>query len=179
MSFYMLRRYNMNHKALYPGSFDPITFGHMDIIERASKLVDELYVAVLVNSGKVSLFSIDERVNMLQELYGNQSNIKIVSFDGLLVDFAKQLNVPTIVRGLRAVTDFEYELQISQTNRVVCSDVDTIFLTTSLQYAYLSSTIVKEVAFYGGDISSFVPKTVADKTYKKYNKENRGESYDQ
>ena len=174
MSLFVLQRRPMKHKAIYPGSFDPITFGHMDIIDRASKMVDELYVAVLINSGKNPLFSIDERVSMLEELYADRPDIKVVSFDGLLVEFAQKLKVPTIVRGLRAVTDFEYELQISQTNRVIKPDVDTIFLTTSLKYAYLSSTIVKEVAYYGGDIHSFVPDIVARQTYYKYNNKEQG-----
>ena len=168
MSLFVLQRRPMKHKAIYPGSFDPITFGHMDIIDRASKMFDELYVAVLINSGKNPLFSIDERVSMLEEIYANRPDIKVVSFDGLLVDFAQKLNVPTIVRGLRAVTDFEYELQISQTNRVIKPDVDTIFLTTSLEYAYLSSSSVKEIASFGGDISLCVPPLVADMIHEKF-----------
>ncbi|MBE6013886.1 MAG: pantetheine-phosphate adenylyltransferase [Lachnospiraceae bacterium] len=147
-------------RAIYPGSFDPVTFGHLDIIERSSKLVDELYVAVLVNSAKKSLFSIDERVKMLSELLSGYDNIKVESFGGLLVDFAKEKDAKFIVRGLRAVTDFEYELQISQMNRTIYSEIDTLFLTTSLEYAYLSSSIVKEVASYGGDISHFVPESI-------------------
>ena len=155
--------------AIYPGSFDPMTYGHLDIIERSAKMVDKLYVSVLINSAKNALFSIDERVSMIKEMTAHIPNVEVTSFEGLLVDYAKQMNASILVRGLRAVTDFEYELQIAQSNRMVNPDVDTIFLTTSLEYAYLSSTIVKEVASYGGDISKFVPKLIADEVYKKLN----------
>ena len=155
--------------AIYPGSFDPLTFGHLDMIERSSKIVDELYVSVLRNSAKNPLFSTDERVSMIEEMTSHLPNVKVTAFDGLLVDYAGKIGANIIVRGLRAVTDFEYELQISQTNRIVNPDIDTIFLTTSLQYAYLSSTIVKEVASYNGDISKFVPEGIARKVYEKYN----------
>ena len=157
-------------RAIYPGSFDPVTFGHLDIIERSARLVDELYVAVLVNSAKKSLFSIDERVKMLSELLSGYDNIKVESFGGLLVDFAKEKDAKFIVRGLRAVTDFEYELQISQMNRTIYSEIDTLFLTTSLEYAYLSSSIVKEVASYGGDISHFVPESIIPLIYERVRK---------
>ncbi|MDO5403565.1 MAG: pantetheine-phosphate adenylyltransferase [Eubacteriales bacterium] len=156
-------------KAIYPGSFDPVTLGHLDIIRRSSKLVDHLIVGVLNNSGKSPLFSVDERVNMLKEVTSDLDNVEILSFSGLLVDFARKHEVQTIIRGLRAVTDFEYELAMSQTNRVAAPEVDTIFLNTSLKYAYLSSSIVKEMAMYGGDISKFVPKLIVDKVYDKYN----------
>ena len=156
-------------RAIYPGSFDPLTFGHLDMIERSSKIVDELYVSVLRNSAKNPLFSTDERVSMIEEMTSHLPNVKVTAFDGLLVDYAGKIGANIIVRGLRAVTEFEYELQISQTNRIVNPDIDTIFLTTSLQYAYLSSTIVKEVASYNGDISKFVPEGIARKVYEKYN----------
>jgi pantetheine-phosphate adenylyltransferase len=155
--------------AIYPGSFDPVTLGHLDIIERSAKLVDHLIVGVLNNNTKTPLFSVDERVNMLEAVTKGIPNVEVLSFQGLLVDFAKQHNVQTIIRGLRAVTDFEYELAMSQTNRVVNPDIDTIFLNTSLKYAYLSSSMVKEVAMYGGDISKFVPDRIIDKVYEKYN----------
>lgn len=147
---------------IYPGSFDPVTKGHLDIIRRSSKMVDVLIVAVLKNNSKSPLFSVEERVSMLKEVTKDISNVQIDSFSGLLVDYARKNNASIIVRGLRAVTDFEYELQMSQTNRIMDSDVDTIFLTTSLEYAYLSSSTVKEVAMYGGDVSKFVPEYVAD-----------------
>lgn len=154
--------------AIYPGSFDPVTLGHVDIITRAAKIADRLVVGVLNNNSKSPLFSVDERVNMLKEVTKELPNVEVMSFSGLLVEFARKLDARIIVRGLRAVTDFEYELQMSQTNRIVDSGVDTIFLTTSLQYAYLSSSIVKEVARYGGDITKFVPVEVVDKVYEKY-----------
>ena len=155
-------------RAIYPGSFDPVTNGHIDIIRRSSNIVDELYVGVLNNSAKNSLFSADERVSMLEEMTADLPNVNVVSFDGLLVDFARKIQATIIIRGLRAVTDFEYELQIAQTNHVEYEEIETIFLTTSLQYSYLSSTIVKEFAAYGGDISHFVPTQLIDRIYQKY-----------
>ena len=157
-------------RAIYPGSFDPVTFGHIDMIERSAKIVDELVVAILVNSAKNPLFSVEERVSMLGEITGHGPNIRIMSFHGLLIDFAQEVDASIIVRGLRAVTDFEYELQIAQTNRIVNDRIDTVFLTTSLEYAYLSSTIVKEVASYGGDISHFVPEQLIDLIYAKFSR---------
>ena len=155
-------------KAIYQGSFDPLTLGHLDIIERSARIVDELVVGVLNNSAKNSLFSLDERVSMIKEMTESMPNVTVASFDGLLVDYMKEINATIIVRGLRAVTDFEYELQIAQTNHVENPEVETIFLTTSLQYSYLSSTIVKEFASYGGDISKFVPARFIDRIYEKY-----------
>ena len=159
---------DMMTKAIYPGSFDPVTLGHVDIIRRSTEIVDELIVAVLTNSAKNPLFSVEERVNMIKEITADIPKVKVESFSGLLVDFAKENDANIIVRGLRAVTDFEYELQISQMNRTIYPKVDTMFLTTSLEYAYLSSTIVKEVASYGGDISHFVPECIIDRIYKKF-----------
>lgn len=155
-------------KAIYPGSFDPVTKGHLDVIERSSKLVDELIVGVLNNSAKNPLFFVDERVSMLKELTSCLPNVTIDSFDGLLVDYAKHMDAAIVIRGLRAVTDFEYELQIAQTNHEIYPDIETVFLTTRLEYAYLSSTIVKEVASYGGDISRFVPQQIIERIYAKY-----------
>jgi pantetheine-phosphate adenylyltransferase len=155
-------------KAIYPGSFDPVTFGHLDIIERSSRIVDELVIGVLNNSAKNSLFSLDERVSMIKEMTKDLPNVTVGSFDGLLVDYMREIGATIIVRGLRAVTDFEYELQIAQTNHVQSPEVETIFLTTNLQYSYLSSTIVKEFASYGGDITKFVPAQFVDRIYKKY-----------
>ena len=155
-------------RAIYPGSFDPLTLGHLDMIKRSAKIVDELVIGVLNNSAKNSLFSLDERVSMIKEMTESMPNVTVASFDGLLVDYMKEINATIIVRGLRAVTDFEYELQIAQTNHVENPEVETIFLTTSLQYSYLSSTIVKEVASYGGDISKFVPARFIDRIYEKY-----------
>lgn len=156
-------------RAIYPGSFDPVTNGHVDIILRSSKIVDKLIVGVLNNSAKKSLFSVEDRVSMLKELTKDLPNVEVTSFDGLLVDYMREIDASIIVRGLRAVTDFEYELQIAQTNHIENTDIETIFLTTNLQYSYLSSTIVKEFASYGGDISKFVPEQFVDRIYEKYN----------
>lgn len=156
-------------KAIYPGSFDPVTFGHLDMIKRSAAIVDELIVGVLNNSAKNSLFSVDERVSMLKELTKDIPNVTVDSFDGLLVDYMKKSGATIIVRGLRAVTDFEYELQIAQTNHVEYPEVETIFLTTNLKYSYLSSSVVREFAAYGGDISNFVPPQFIDRIYEKYN----------
>ena len=155
-------------RAIYPGSFDPVTFGHIDMIERSAKMVDELLVAVLNNSAKNPLFSVKERVSMLEEITSYLPNVKVTSFDGLLIDYARKMDASIIIRGLRAVTDFEYELQIAQTNRIVNPNIDTLFLTTSLEYAYLSSTTVKEVAAFGGDITKFVPEFVVDEVHRKF-----------
>ena len=143
--------------AVYPGSFDPVTNGHLDVITRGANLFDRVIVGVLHNSAKSPLFSAEERVKILEEATADLKNVEIVSFSGLSVEFARKCNAKVIIRGLRAITDFEYELQMAQTNRVLAPDIDTMFLTTSLEYAYLSSTTVKEVAAFGGDISKFVP----------------------
>jgi pantetheine-phosphate adenylyltransferase len=160
-------------KAIYPGSFDPVTYGHLDIIKRASELVDELIVGVLNNNAKSPLFSVEERVKMLEEVTKDISNVKVVTFEGLLVDFAQKMDAKMIVRGLRAITDFEYELQMAQTNHKLAPNLETIFLTTSLEYSYLSSTIVKEVATFEGDISKFVPVHVSEQIMRKMDKKRR------
>jgi len=153
--------------AIYPGSFDPVTLGHLDIIRRSAEMFDEVIIGVLNNTSKTPLFSVEERVNMLSEVVSDIPNVRVESFGGLLIDFARQNGVKTIIRGLRAVTDFEYELQMAQTNHKLASDVETIFLTTNLQYSYLSSTTVKEVAAFGGDISQFVPDYIEQKVWGK------------
>ena len=153
--------------AIYPGSFDPVTLGHIDVIERASKLFDHLIIGVLNNSSKTPLFSVEERVNMLREVTKEFPNVEIQSFDGLTAEFAKNCGARAVVRGLRAITDFEYELQIAQLNHVISPDIDTVFLTTNLKYAYLSSSSVKEVAAYGGDISHFVTPYVEEQVHNK------------
>ena len=154
-------------RAIYPGSFDPVTFGHLDVIRRASELFDEVIVGVLHNSQKSPLFSVEERVNILKEVTADIPNVKIETFSGLSVNFARNCDAKVIIRGLRAITDFEYELQMAQTNHKLRPDVETVFLTTSLEYSYLSSTTVKEVAAFGGDISQFVPEYVADRIKEK------------
>lgn len=154
--------------AIYPGSFDPVTLGHLDIIKRSASIFDEVIVGVLNNTSKSPLFSLEERVNMLNEVVSDIPNVSVESFDGLLVDFARQKNVKVIVRGLRAVTDFEYELQLAQSNRKVAPDIDTMFLTTGIEYAYLSSSIVKEYASFGVPVEDFVPPQVVDRLKDKY-----------
>ena len=154
-------------RAIYPGSFDPVTYGHLDIIRRSCKIVDELVVGVLNNNAKMPLFSAEERVKMLEEVTKDLTNVKIVLFNGLLIDFARQQGAAVVIRGLRAITDFEYELQMSQTNHKLEPGVETMFLTTSIEYSYLSSTTVKEIAAFGGDISQFVPEAVAVELEKK------------
>jgi pantetheine-phosphate adenylyltransferase len=155
--------------AIYPGSFDPMTLGHLDIIRRASKMFDELTVSVLDNKAKIALFSVEERVKILKEATKDLPNVKVDSFNGLLIDYARQKDIHISVRGLRAITDFEYELQIAQTNRILSKgELDTVFLTTSLEYAYLSSSSVKEIAAFNGDVSQCVPDFVATLLYDKY-----------
>lgn len=155
--------------AIYPGSFDPLTFGHLDIIRRSAEIFDELIVSVLDNKAKNPLFSVDERVKILQEETKDLKNVTVDSFNGLLIDYARKKDIHVAIRGLRAITDFEYELQIAQTNRLLSSGwLDTMFLTTTLEYAYLSSSSVKEIAMFNGDISKCVPGFVADMIYQKY-----------
>lgn len=154
-------------RAIYPGSFDPVTYGHLDIVKRSSKIVDELIVGVLNNNAKMPLFSVEERVKMLKEVTQEFDNIVIKPFDGLLVDFAKAMQAELIIRGLRAITDFEYELQMSQTNHKLCPGVETMFLTTSIEYSYVSSTTVREIAAFGGDTSQFVPEAVGKELKEK------------
>ena len=160
----------MYRRAVYPGSFDPVTYGHIDIMTRAAKAVDELIVGVLVNRAKIALFSVEERVKMLKIITKDYPNVRVESFHGLLVDFAREQGAGFIIRGLRAITDFDYELQMAQTNRIMAPGVDTIFFATNLEYAYLSSTTVREVASYGGDITKFVPEVVADAVIERYKK---------
>ena len=160
-------------KAIYPGSFDPVTRGHYDIICRSCKIVDKLIVGVLNNKAKMPLFSVEERVKMLEEVTKDLPNVKIIPFDGLLVDFVRDMDASVVIRGLRAITDFEYELQMAQTNYKLAPDVEYIFLPTNLQYSYLSSSMVKEVAAFGGDISNFVSDILIDKITEKYRNNQR------
>lgn len=163
-------------KGVYPGSFDPITLGHLDVIKRAAKIMDELVIGVLKNSVKAPLFTAEERVELIQQVIHDIPNVKVQSFDGLTVDFAKKIGASVVIRGLRAVTDFEYELQIAQTNRKLDSEIDTVFFTTNVEYAYLSSSIVKEIASFGGNITKFVPQSIVPIICNKY-KGKRSESY--
>lgn len=154
---------------IYPGSFDPITLGHLDIITRSSKVVDKLIIGVLNNSAKNALFTPDERVDMIKRVTEEIPNVEVESFSGLLVDYAKMKNVNVIVRGLRAITDFEYELQIAQANHKANPEIDTIFFTTNVEYSYVSSSIAKEFASYGSDVSQIVPPLVIEKLNEKFN----------
>lgn len=155
-------------KGIYAGSFDPVTYGHIDVIERAARLVDELIVAVLGNSGKTPLFTVEERKDMLREVTKHIPNVTVQSFGGLTVDFARQQHAQVLIRGLRAIPDFEYELNMAQTNHIIAPEIETVFLMTSLKYSYLSSTTVKEVAWYDADIKTFVPPYVEDKIRNKF-----------
>ena len=152
---------------IYAGSFDPITLGHLDIIKRASRITNRLIIAVLNNNAKKPAFSVEERLELIRKVTKDIPNVEVMSFSGLTVDFAKQQKVNVLIRGLRAVTDFEYELQIAQGNHKLNPDLDTVFLTTSVEYSYLSSSIVKEIASYGGDITQFVPQEVVEDVYNK------------
>ncbi len=153
--------------AIYPGSFDPVTLGHYDIIKRSAVMFDEVIIGVLNNTAKTPLFSLEERVNMLKDTVSELPNVSVEAFNGLLVDFVKQKNTNIIIRGLRALTDFDLEMQMAQSNRMVAPDVDTVFLSTSLEYSYLSSSIVKEYARYGVDLKEFVPECVIAKLIDK------------
>lgn len=155
---------------IYPGSFDPITLGHLDVIERSSKIVDKLIIGVLNNSAKKSLFTPDERVEMIREVTKQIPNVEVESFSGLVVEYAELKQANILVRGLRAITDFEYELQIAQVNHKQNPNVDTIFLTTAVEYSYISSSLVKEFASYGSDVSQFVPPLIVEKLKDKYKK---------
>ena len=150
-------------KAVYPGSFDPPTNGHLDIIERARKLADTLIVAVLNNPSKKPMFTTAEKIEMLEELTKNMDNVKVASFSGLLVDFCKEIDCNVVFRGLRAVSDFEYEFQIALTNKTIDNNIETLFMPTNTQNLWLSSSIVKEIAKFGGDYTTMVPLFVKKK----------------
>ena len=153
-------------KAVYPGSFDPVTSGHIDIIERASKVFDELIIGVLVNANKKPTFSLEERVSFIERATKDIKNVKVEQFDGLSVDFAKKHDAKIIVRGLRAVSDFVSEIQIAQANHFINEEIDTMFFTTSLKYSFLSSTAVKEMIIFDADISGLVPECVKEDIIK-------------
>lgn len=165
-------------KAIYPGSFDPVTNGHLDIILRAANKFDELVVAVLINKEKESLFSIEERFEMLENLLYDYSNISVKTFDGLLVDFFKKEEADVVIRGLRAVSDYEYELKMAHTNKVLLNDFETVFMVASACNSFLSSTTVKEVIKFNGDISNFVPPYIQKKIKEKLGGKNGYNSID-
>jgi pantetheine-phosphate adenylyltransferase len=154
--------------AVCPGSFDPITYGHLDIIKRGAKVFDEVYVVVLNNSTKQPLFTVEERLHLIKEVTKDIPNVKVDEFHGLLVDYAKSVEANAIIRGLRAVSDFEYEMQITSMNRVLNDEIETFFIMTNNQYSFLSSSIVKEVAHYDGKISELVPSIVERALHKKF-----------
>jgi pantetheine-phosphate adenylyltransferase len=154
--------------AIYPGTFDPLTYGHLDIIERASAVFDHVIVTVAQNPKKSPLFSVDERIAMIKDSVKDFTNISCDSFDGLIVDYAKARKATVLIRGLRAISDFEYELQMAHVNRKLLSTLVTVILMPGEKYTYLNSTIVKEVAQFGGDISAFVPPAIAEKVSGKF-----------
>ena len=154
--------------AVCPGSFDPVTYGHLDIIKRGAKIFNEVHVVVLNNSSKHPLFTVEERVALIKEVTQDIPNVTVDSFQGLLVDYAKSVNAHAIIRGLRAVSDFEYEMQITSMNRVLNDDIETFFIMTKNQYSFLSSNIVKEVAKYKGNVSELVPQIVENALINKF-----------
>ncbi|MEH7334916.1 pantetheine-phosphate adenylyltransferase [Neobacillus drentensis] len=155
--------------AVCPGSFDPITYGHLDIIRRGAKVFDKVYVVVLNNIAKHPLFTVQERIELIREVTKDIPNVQVEEFSGLLIDYAKSVNANAILRGLRAVSDFEYEMQITSMNRVLNEDIETFFVMTNNQYSFLSSSIVKEVAKYNGKITELVPPIVEKELHKKFN----------
>lgn len=156
--------------AVYPGSFDPITNGHIDVIERSAKVFDKVYVAILQNSTKSPLFSVEERIELIQRVTKHIPNIEVITFNGLLVDFMREKGIPVIVKGLRAISDFEYEFQMALTNRHLAPEAETFFMMASAQNQYLSSSIVKEIARYHGDLTGLVPSEIYEDIYKKFEK---------
>ncbi len=157
----------MNNTVICPGSFDPVTLGHIDIIKRASKMFDKVIVAVLVNMSKTPSFTIDERIGFLEKALCDIDNVEIVGFSGLLADYAKERGAKAVVKGLRAMSDFEYEFQMALTNKKLNPELDTVFLTSDSQYMYLSSSMVKQIASLGGDISYFVPACIHEQVFER------------
>ncbi len=158
-------------RAVYPGSFDPVTYGHLDIIQRASSLFDEVVVGVIANPRKIPAFTMEERKEMLEEVTKDLKNVRIEIFSGLLVDFVKSQHARVIIRGLRAISDFEYEMQLAFTNRSLAHDVETMFLLTNMNYAYINSGLVKEIASLGGKLEELVPDIVIKYLQKRFSKE--------
>ncbi len=153
---------------VYPGSFDPVTNGHLDIIDRASRICDTLVVAVLVNRSKTPVFSMEERISFLKETLNDRPNIQVLPFSGLLVDFMKEQRATTVIKGLRAVSDFEYEFQMALLNKNLNPEIETLFMMTNINYSYLSSSAVRELAAYGGNIRDLVPEVIVDRIYDKF-----------
>jgi pantetheine-phosphate adenylyltransferase len=160
----------MEHKAIYPGSFDPITNGHVDIIERCLDIFDKILVAVLENPKKKPLFPTEERVNMIKEIFKGRENIEVKAFDGLLVEFAEKNDIKVVIRGLRAISDFEYEFQMAQMNQKLKPDIETFFMVPNVKYTYLSSKLVKEIFMLGGGVKGLVPDLVESHLQEKFKK---------
>jgi pantetheine-phosphate adenylyltransferase len=159
---------NIKRIAIYAGTFDPITFGHIDVLERASLLFDKVIIAIAASSSKKTIFTVEERIKMIKDSIGDIKNVEALSFKGLLVNFAKECNATAIVRGLRAISDFEYEFQMALTNRKIEENVTTVFLMPNEKYTYLNSTLVREISMLGGDVSAFVPDNVNKKLKEKF-----------
>lgn len=157
--------------AVYPGSFDPVTCGHLDVIKRSAALYEKVYIAVLINTNKRQLFTIEERKELIRRVTKDIPNVEVVNFDGLLVEFMHELGALIIVKGLRAVSDFEYEFQMALTNRKLAPDIETTFLMTSAEYQYLSSSIVKDIAQFNGSLTGLVPEEIEKDIYSKFKKE--------
>ena len=152
----------MKNIGICPGSFDPVTMGHLDIIERSRKVFDHVIVAVMINPAKKTLFTVEERIDLLRRATAGMENVEVVGFEGLLADYAKQRGAAAVIKGLRAVTDFEYEFQQALTNKKLNPDMETLFMTTNSEHMFLSSSIVKQIAMFGGDISNFVPECILE-----------------
>ena len=148
--------------ALYPGSFDPITNGHLDVLERASRMFDRVFIAVLSNSTKKAFLTVEERVTLIKEATRDLKNVEVASFDGLTVEFAKKIGAKFLIRGLRSLTDFDYEIQLCQTNQVLAPEIDTVYLSTRAEHNFISSSMIRELSNYHADISKFVPKNVVE-----------------
>lgn len=159
-----------NRIAIYPGTFDPVTFGHLDVLERAAKMFDKIIISAAASTDKTTLFSPEERIEMLRRISAKMKNVETESFSGLLVDYARSKKADVIIRGLRAISDFEYEFQMALTNRKIAPSIETVFLMPNEKYSYISSTFVREIAKYGGDVSEFVPGVVFDMLKKKFSK---------
>ena len=160
----------MSTKVVYPGTFDPVTFGHIDLIKRASKIFDQVIIGVAHTSGKNTLFPLRERVEMLKKVTSNIKGLKIEPFDGLIVDYVRSKKARVVLRGLRMISDFEYEFQMALSNRQLDADIETIFMMPKPAYSYLSSKLIKEIALLGGDVEKFVPAAVAQRLKKKFRK---------
>lgn len=156
--------------AIYPGSFDPVTLGHLDIIRRSANIFDELIVGILVNNSKKPMFTMEERLEMLTESVKDIPNVRVKTFEGMTIDFARANNAKVMIRGLRVISDYESEMQIAQVNRSIAPDIETMFLATGLEYSFLSSTIAKEIAMYDAGVEKFVSPIVVSKFKEKYNK---------